>query len=255
VPVGVRTESQPLGDEGIRMGKRLSRPGVREGYDLWAEAYEATANPVVALDRRHTIGHLRPRKGERILDAGCGTGANLRHIVQVGGLPVGLDFSRGMLRVAQRSVPGVALAQADLDRALPVRRERFDGFLCALVSEHLRSLGTLFLEAFATLRRGGRLAFSAFHPALATAGVEANFERDGIEYRLGAEPYTVDDYLNRIYDAGFRDLRWWDYRADTSLVEEIPWASKYLGRPLLLVVEATRPDPVNGRVDPLQECA
>jgi len=214
------------------LGKRISRPSVREGYDLWAEAYDTTPNPVVALDRRHTIAHLQPRHGERILDAGCGTGINLRRIVEAGGRPVGLDFSRGMLRVAQRSVPGVPLAQADLHRALPLRRGRFDGFLCALVSEHLENLQTLFAEAFAVVRRGGRLVFSAFHPEVARAGVE---------YRLGAEPYTVDDYLNHIYDAGFRGLRWRDYSVDAPLVAAIPWASKYLGRPLLFVVEAERP--------------
>jgi len=220
---------------------RVARPGVREGYDLWAETYDSTSNPVVTLDRRYTMAHLRPRRGERILDAGCGTGTNLQRIVAAGGRPVGLDFSWGMLRVAQRSVPGVPLAQADLHRDLPLRRRRFDGFLCALVSEHLRDLRTLFTEAFAVVRQGGRLVFSAFHPDVARAGVEANFEREGVEYRLGAETYTAEDYLNHIYDAGFRDLRRLDYRVDATLVAEIPWAAKYRGQPLLLVVEAERP--------------
>lgn len=225
----------------MHLGKRIARPGVRAGYDLWAEAYDTTPNPVVALDRRHTMAHLRPRPGERILDAGCGTGSHLRRIVEAGGWPVGLDVSRGMLRVARRSVPGVPLAQADLNRHLPLRRSRFDGLLCALVSEHLANLRTLFAEAFAVVRTGGRLVFSAFHPEVARAGVEANFERDGVEYRLGVAPYTVDDYLTHIYEAGFRDLQWRDYRVDAPLIAEIPGASKYLGRPLLFVVEAERP--------------
>jgi len=146
-----------------------------------------------------------------------------------------------MLRVAQRSVPGIPLAQADLNRQLPLRRGRFDGFLCALVSEHLENLRTFFAEAFAAVCQGGRLVFSAFHPEVARAGVEANFEQAGVEYRLCAAPYTVDDYLNRMHEAGFRNLRWRDYDVDASLVEEIPWASKYLGRPLLFLVEAERP--------------
>ena len=54
--------------------KEVRRVGVREGYDLWAEDYDETANPVVAMDARHTLGALDPRPGERILDAGCGTG-------------------------------------------------------------------------------------------------------------------------------------------------------------------------------------
>ena len=220
---------------------RVSRPGVREGYDLWAEAYDASPNPVVALDRRHTLAHLRPRAGERILDAGCGTGGNLVRLAEAGALPVGVDFSLGMLKVARRALPRVPLAQADLRRDLPLRPGRFDGFLCALVSEHLQSLTTLFSEAFAALRAGGRMVFSAFHPDVARAGVEANFERDGVEYRLGAEPYTVADYLGHIYDAGFRELRQHDYTPDAALLEEIPWAAKYRERALLLVVEAERP--------------
>ena len=158
-----------------------------------------------------------------------------------GARPVGLDFSLGMLRVARRALPDVPLAQADLQRELPLRGGRFDGVLCTLVSEHLSSLTTLFAEAFAALRAGGRLVFSAFHPEVARAGVEANFERDGVEYRLGAEPWRVADYLERIEDAGFRELRWCDYAPDAELIEAIPWAAKYRERALLLVIEAERP--------------
>ena len=223
------------------MEKRVSRPDVREGYDRWAESYDRTPNPLVSLDRRYTLRHLDPRRSELILDAGCGTGANLRQILHKGSRPVGLDFSLGMLRVAQRGAPNVPLAQADLNRELPLASEVFDAFLCALVSEHITSLRTLFGEALAALRRGGRLVFSAFHPELAAAGIEANFKQAGIEYRLGAERHSVDDYLNHIYDAGFRDLRCWEYCGDSELLAEVPGATRYLGRPLLLVIEALRP--------------
>jgi SAM-dependent methyltransferase len=214
---------------------------VREGYDRWAESYDRTANPVVALDRRVTLQHLKPRPRELILDAGCGTGANLRRLLEKGSRPVGLDFSRGMLRVAQRAMPRVPLAQADLNHELPLAPGVFHAFLCALVSEHLTSLRTLFGEAFATLREGGRLIFSAFHPELAAAGIEANFEQDGTEYRLGAERHTVGDYCNHIGDAGFSGLRFREYCGDPELLEQVPEAAKYLGRPLLLVIEAARP--------------
>ena len=221
--------------------KRVSRPGVREGYDLWSAAYDDTPNPLIALDRRYTVKLLAPRSRERILDAGCGTGANLRALVQADSQPVGLDFSRGMLHVALRKNLGVPLAQADLSLALPLRRESFDGFLCALVSEHLTNLRTLFREAFAVLRQGGRLVFSAFHPELAAAGIEANFESRGIEYRLGAERYTVADYLDHIDEAGFRELRTKEHCGDTRLVQEVSLARKYLDQPLLLTVAAVKP--------------
>ena len=188
------------------MRKRVARPGLRDGYDRWAETYDRTSNPLVALDRRVTMKILRPSPRERILDAGCGTGANLAAMLMAGTRPVGLDLSRGMLRVARRRSRRIPLAQADLNRGLPVRPRSFDAQLCALVSEHLTRLPTLFRDAFAVLRHGGRFVFSAFHPDLAAAGVEANFEEGGVEYRLGAVCHTVDDYLNQIDDPLFAKM-------------------------------------------------
>jgi SAM-dependent methyltransferase len=153
---------------------------------------------------------------------------------------VGLDFSRGMLRVAQRNAPRAALAQADLDRGFPVRAGVFDAVLSSLVSEHLTDLRCFFSESFAALRRGGRLVFSAFHPEPALAGVEANFEHDGTEYRLGAARYTVDDYLGRISEAGFLRIEWREYAGDHHLLRDVPWAAKYIGYPLLLLIRAER---------------
>ncbi len=223
------------------MAKRVSRPGVREGYDRWSAAYDSTPNPLVALDRRTTLHLLRPRPQEQILDAGCGTGANLHVMLRARSRPVGVDLSRGMLRVAKHASPGVPLAQADLNRELPFARRAFDALLCALVSEHLTSVRTLFREAFAVLRQGGRLVFSAFHPEMAAAGIEANFREGEVEYRLGAERHTVEDYLQSVREAGFRELRCKEYLGDARLVEEVPWAGKYVGYPLLLTIEAVKP--------------
>src|SRR5439155_11707106 len=124
----------------------------------------------------------------------------------------------------------------DLNGRFPIRAESFDAALSALISEHLADIRGFFAEIFAALRPGGRLIFSAFHPELARAGIEANFERDGTEYRLGAERYTVADYLNYFSDAGFRNLEWREYRGDDQLVKEMSTASKYRGILLLLLV-------------------
>jgi SAM-dependent methyltransferase len=219
--------------------RHVERPGVRAGYDRWSASYDATPNPVVALDRRYTFAALAPRPGEHVLDAGCGTGL---HLGRLGprSRGVGLDVSRGMLGVARRNAPRASLVQADLDREFPVEAGRFDALVSSLVSEHLTKLSGFFSECFRALRRGGRFVFSAFHPEPARAGIEANFEQDGIEYRLGAEPYTVDDYLNLMSDAGFRSLAWREYAGDARLEDEVPGAAKYLGRPLLLLVRAER---------------
>ena len=222
------------------MSAHFQRIKVREGYDLWSRIYDERASSLVALDRRHTLPHLHPRTGERILDAGCGTGGHLDSIRRSGALPVGLDFSAGMLAAARRIHHETPLVQADLNRHLPVRSRSFDAVLCTLVSEHLSDLHHFFEGVFRVLRLGGRLVFSAFHPAMAAAGVEANFEIEGMEYRLGAELHTQEDYLSSIADAGFENLTWSEFEVDDQLVAEAPSARKHLGQMLLLLIQAER---------------
>jgi ubiquinone/menaquinone biosynthesis C-methylase UbiE len=220
------------------MQRRIRHVSAIEGYQRWAATYDATPNPVVAMDRRFTLGFLGPRRGEHILDAGCGTGASLPSIVQAGARPVGIDFSVEMLRVARRRLPGVHLAAADLQRPLPLRPHRFDAALCALVGEHLADLPTVFAELRRVLLPGGRFVFSVYHPELAAAGAEANFEDAGTEYRLGAMRYTTGDYLTLLSDAGFRDLSYREFAGDDVLAAAIPNGARYLGRPMLLVLTA-----------------
>lgn len=223
------------------MADRIQRIDVRGGYDRWSAVYDRRPTALVALDRRATQRHLRPAPSERILDAGCGTGAHLDSIREAGARPIGLDVSAGMLTVARRRRHDLALVQGDLNRPLPLATGAFDAVLCSLVSEHLTDLDTFFSSVFRVLRPGGRLVFSAFHPDMAAAGVEANFELEGTEYRLGAELYTLADYTERIAGAGFEDPRWFEYEVDDALVDEAPSAAKHLGQPLLLMIEAARP--------------
>src|SRR5439155_1194031 len=82
------------------------------------------------------------------------------------------------------------VAQADLNETLPIRARSFDAAMCALVGEHLTRPVRLFRELHTSLVPAGRLVFSVFHPEMAAAGIEANFERDGVEYRLGADRLT-----------------------------------------------------------------
>ncbi len=213
----------------------------REGYDLWAATYDETPNPVVALDARYTIAQLAPQAGERILDAGCGTGRNLPALLDAGAVPTGIDFSAGMLAVAQHKYPQVELRQADLQQPFPFAAATFDAALCALIGEHLSDLAAVCREVFRVVKPGGRFVFSVYHPWLAAAGKEANFDKDGWNYRLGAFTHTTADYLEALNGARFVNLRHQEFICDEALAASIQKAQKYLGKPLLLVIRADRP--------------
>ena len=220
--------------------KETRRVDAREGYDLWAETYDETPNAVVAMDARYTLDVLVPKPGERILDAGCGTGRHLGPLLRARSNPVGVDFSRGMLEIARRNYPDVPLALADLQQSLPFENERFDAVLCALIGEHLNELPFALREMHRVLRANGRLVFSVYHPEMAAAGKEANFERSGVEYRLGAYRYTIEDYENLLDDACFEDPARHEFLGDERLVRSVPSATKLLGFPVLMVFEARK---------------
>ncbi len=218
----------------------IKQVSAQAGYDLWSETYDETPNPVVALDARHTIAQLAPQPGERILDAGCGTGRNLQALLDAGALPSGIDFSAGMLAVAQRKFPQVELRQADLQERFPFADAAFDAALCALIGEHLSDLAAVCDEVFRVVKAGGRFVFSVYHPWLAEAGKEANFEKDGWNYRLGAYKHTAEDYANALAGAGFINLTRHEFICDETIVAAAPNAQKYFGKPLLLALAAAK---------------
>lgn len=221
--------------------KKIERVNARDGYDLWSDTYDVTPNPVVAMYSRHTIKLLAHVQNELILDAGCGTGRNLKQLLQAGSKPIGIDFSEGMLSIAHREQTDVPLALADLAQPLPFVTATFDAVLCALIGEHLSNLSAVFREFHRVLKKGGRLVFSVYHPAMSAAGIEANFERSGIEYRLGAVHYSVDEHIQLLEDGGFAEIRAREFDGDEELVRLVPSAIKYLDSPVLLVLSAIKP--------------
>jgi SAM-dependent methyltransferase len=94
------------------------------------------------------------RPGMRVLDLGCGTGLNTRHLppdVEV----VGLDLSAAMLRAARRSRPGTRTRVHDLNHPLPARLGTFDVVLAVACLEFSRDLPALCARIRRALKPGG----------------------------------------------------------------------------------------------------
>ncbi len=216
--------------------KRIRNVPPLQGYDLWSEQYDAMPNPVVALEGRVSQELLQPRRGELILDAGCGTGRNLIPIAEAGAIPLGLDFSLGMLRQARRKQSDLLLAQADFHHPLPLASSSFNAALCALVGEHISNIEMFFKEIRRVLKPNGRFIFTVYHPDLAQQGVQANFDHQGEEYRLGAVLYTTENYADALQAAGFGNLQVAHHEGDAALEAETGKPGALVGRRLLLSV-------------------
>ncbi len=112
------------------------------------------------------VAELGLRAGDRVLDAGCGTGRALpplRAAVGRSGVVAGADLTPAMLEAAVRAGRGRdgRLLLADV-AALPLRSESLDAVFAAGLIAHLPQPDENLRELARVVRPGGMLAL--FHP-------------------------------------------------------------------------------------------
>jgi SAM-dependent methyltransferase len=135
------------------------------------------------------VAELGLREGDRVLDAGCGTGRALpplRAAVGASGTVVGVDLTRAMLQAAVRAGRhrDGHLMLADVG-ALPLRSGVFDAVFAAGLVAHLPEPSENLRELRRVVRPGGRLAL--FHP-IGRAALAARQGRQLTPGDLRAEP-------------------------------------------------------------------
>jgi len=156
-----------------------------EGYQLWAETWDATPSPIVALEHRALLPWIESLPPGRTIDVGCGTGRWTARLSAIG-----VDASAAMLAVAAQKGLRGRLAVGDA-AALPVAGGSADVVLCALTFGHIRDQAAAMREFARVLRPGGNLILSDFHPVAAARGWRRTFRCARKVYELENHPYTV----------------------------------------------------------------
>jgi SAM-dependent methyltransferase len=135
------------------------KPANEAGYDAIAERYAAwgrtDAGSVKARYLRRLLD-LLPASGARVVDLGCGTGAQVtRHLAERHGV-VGVDRSAHSLALARSGLPTVALVRADLGE-VAFAPGTVDGVAAFFSIIHLPrdEHGALFTSIHRWLRPGG----------------------------------------------------------------------------------------------------
>jgi ubiquinone/menaquinone biosynthesis C-methylase UbiE len=107
-------------------------------FDRLALRYDAvwTNSPAGRLQREAVWRHLDPliRRGDRVLDIGCGTGEDALHLAQLGAQVLALDISREMVRVARGKGVNARVLPIEGIHALAIAFDlvlsNFGGFNC-----------------------------------------------------------------------------------------------------------------------------
>ncbi|MFF4369556.1 class I SAM-dependent methyltransferase [Streptomyces sp. NPDC001594] len=151
--------------------------------EAWDEKFPADGPAFATAVAEFGVG-----PGERVLDAGCGTGramTPLRAAVGAAGTVIGVDLTEGMLAAARRSGREAdgTLLRADVAR-LPLRDGALDAVFAAGLIAHLPEPAADLRELARVVRPGGRLAL--FHP-IGRAALAARHGRELTPDDLRAE--------------------------------------------------------------------
>ena len=130
------------------------------------------------------LERLRVRKGERLLDAGCGEGRHCFGALERGAHVVGLDLDRPSLRAAAGGLRNRgqelgalgAMIQGNTFQ-LPFRDATFDKVICSEVMEHVHNYRAAARELARVTRPGGMVAVT-----IPTATSEHLYLRTGDDY-------------------------------------------------------------------------
>ncbi len=172
---------------------------------VWADA-PADPEPW-AWERRRALLLSEARRGERVLDLGCGAGRFVAALRAAGVDAVGVELAEAALERARRNVPGADLRLLEDDGSIPLEHGSVDLVWCSEVLEHVADGAHLLQEARRVLRTGGRVLVTvpyhgrAKNLAIALARFEAHFDPQGQHLRF----FTRRSLASSLRAAGFAE--------------------------------------------------
>lgn len=171
---------------------------------------ESTVNAAAGCGNPHAIAGLK--EGESLLDLGSGGGIDVFIAAEkVGptGRAVGVDMTTEMIDLARKSANEMELENVEFRKGdieeLPFEDSEFDIIISNCVINLAPDKDKVFKEAYRVLKPGGRIAVSD----IVTLGEMPETLRNNMDSWASCVSGAIkaDLYLNKMRNAGFKDVR------------------------------------------------
>ena len=109
---------------------------------------------------------LNIKKGDRILDVGCGQGYFSREMAAIGAEVKGIDISKELISIAKsKEMKNVSYVVGSASDPLPFETSYFDKAIIVLALQNIQDVGKVFEEIARVLKKEGSLIVVLNHPA------------------------------------------------------------------------------------------
>ena len=204
-------------------------------------------------------------RGLRVIDLGCGYGANCMDFVRRGAESVtGVDISQNMLRAAAEANSHERIRYLRMELAkLSDLKETFDFAYSSLAFHYIQDFPKFCRDIFMLLSAGGRLLFSQEHPIITASkngtghynkdenGKEISYtfsdygrsgRRESFWFVDGVEEYhrSMGQILTALASAGFWIEAVEEPVPDAAALQKMPQLRKEWIKPTFLIVKARK---------------
>jgi len=138
----------------------------RDPYKRLAKIYDLFVEPATTVLRKITLKMFPPKENTKVLEVGCGTGANLKLYQQAGCIVSGIDISPSMLEQAKRKLGyKIDLRLGDASE-MPFSDRSFDIVIAMLTLHEMpgQIRQPVLNEMARVVKKDGRILLIDFHP-------------------------------------------------------------------------------------------
>ncbi|GAA5137845.1 class I SAM-dependent methyltransferase [Prosthecobacter algae] len=193
-PTGSRTPPRPgprpTQGQGPAAGPRPDRSQGGTSWEKSADWYdrilgERGSELYQAVVIPQSLALLKPQKGERILDLGCGQGVFSRAMADKGAQVTGVDAAPTLIVKARTYPSRTPIRYYDRDAAQLAGLGEFDAASAILCLQNMEHLDTVIAATATVLKPGGRMLWVLNHPAFRIPRQSSwgNEEERKIQYR------------------------------------------------------------------------